>query len=238
MDTAASEPKAVEPISLLTMCSSALLAFTAGAVDTIGFVGLDGFFPAHITGNVVLMGASLTGEQQGAYIAKLLAIPVFMLAVAATTLVQARLGGPRGSVRWLLGLQALLLGLFMVVALAAAPVEDGDAPLAVMASIVGVIAMAIQCTVDKNALGKRPPTTVMTGNVTLLALGMVGASPADTDDSQEKARAKLAKVWPAVVSFALGAAAGAVGYEQFDFWALLLPIATVLVAARITSAPE
>ncbi len=225
-------------VSAMAMGSSALLAFTAGAVDTIGFVGLDGFFPSHITGNLVLLGASLTGDQAGAYIAKLLAIPVFMLAVGATTLVQARLGGPGRSVRRLFGLQAVLLAVFMVVALGAAPIEDGDAPLAVLASMVGLIAMAIQCTVDKNALGQRSPTTVMTGNVTLLALSLVGASPADTGDSPERARAKLTKVWPAVVGFALGAGAGAVGYEHIGFQALLLPIGTMIVAARITTGPE
>ncbi len=232
------DQKAPQAISTIAMCSSALLAFTAGAVDTIGFVGLTGFFPAHITGNLVLLGASLTGDQPGAYIAKLLAIPVFMLAVAATTLVQARLGGPGRSVRRLFGLQALLLVLFMVVALAAAPVKDGDAPLVVLASMIGLVAMAIQCTIDKNALGQRSPTTVMTGNITLLALNLVGASPADTEGSQETARAKLTKLWPTVAGFAVGAAAGAVGYNLVSFWALLLPIVTVTIAARITTAPE
>ncbi len=220
------------------MCSSALLAFTAGAVDSIGFVGLDGFFPSHITGNLVLLGAALSGEQQGAYIAKLLAIPVFMLAVAATTLVQARLGGAGRSVRSLLGLQALLLALFMAACLAAAPVEDGDAPLAVVASMVGLTAMAIQCTLDKNALGERPPTTVMTGNVTLLALGLVGASPADAEGSRDEAKGRLAKLWPAVLGFALGATGGAVGHDVLGFWILLLPITTMAVAARITTAPR
>jgi uncharacterized membrane protein YoaK (UPF0700 family) len=220
------------------MGSSALLAFTAGAVDTIGFIGLTGFFPAHITGNLVLLGASLSGDQSEAYIAKLLAIPVFMLAVGATTLVQARLGGPGESVRKMFGLQALLLALFMAVALAASPVEDGDAPLVVLASMVGLVAMAIQCTIDKNALGQRSPTTVMTGNVTLLALNLVGASPADTEDSQKTAKAKLTQLWPTVAGFALGAAAGAVGYSFVSFWALLLPIVTVTVAARITTAPQ
>ncbi len=232
------DQKAPSAAPTVAMGSSALLAFTAGAVDTIGFVGLTGFFPAHITGNLVLLGASLSGDQSEAYIAKLLAIPVFMLAVGATTLMQARLGGPAESVRKMFGLQALLLVLFMVVALAASPVDDGDAPLVVLASMVGLVAMAIQCTIDKNALGQRSPTTVMTGNVTLLALNLVGASPADTEDSQQTARAKLTRLWPTVAGFAVGAAAGAVGYSFVSFWALLLPIATVMVAARITTAPE
>ncbi len=235
---ATTDARAARTRALLTTASSALLACTAGAVDTIGFIGLDGFFPSHITGNLVLLGASLSGEQSGAYVAKLLAIPVFMLAVAATTLVQARWGGPGRSVRMLLGLQALLLGSFMAVALVAGPVDDGDAPLAVLASMVALVAMAIQCTLDKNALGDRSPTTVMTGNVTLLALSMAGASPAETEDSQEKARARMAKLWPTVAGFALGAACGAIGYDLVGFWAVLLPIVTVAAAACITTSAK
>jgi uncharacterized membrane protein YoaK (UPF0700 family) len=67
---------------------------------------------------------------------------------------------------------------------------------------------------------------------------LVGASPADTEDSQETAKAKLTKLWPTVAGFAVGAAAGAIGYNFVSFWALLLPIATVIAAARITTAPE
>ena len=39
--------------------SAALLAFTAGCTDTIGFVALYGLFTAHVTGNFVLLGASI-----------------------------------------------------------------------------------------------------------------------------------------------------------------------------------
>ena len=53
----------------------ALLAFTAGAVDTLGFIALFGLFSAHVTGNFVLIGAALTHDAVG-LIGKLLALPV------------------------------------------------------------------------------------------------------------------------------------------------------------------
>jgi uncharacterized membrane protein YoaK (UPF0700 family) len=69
------------------------LAFVAGFVDTCGFVALFGLFSAHVTGNFVLLGASLIRPHAGV-IAKLLALPVFMAAVAGTRLFLIRRSRP------------------------------------------------------------------------------------------------------------------------------------------------
>lgn len=74
------------------------LAFVAGFVDTCGFVALFGLFSAHVTGNFVLLGASLIRPHAGV-IAKLLALPVFMAAVAGTRLFLIRSGASVRSVR-------------------------------------------------------------------------------------------------------------------------------------------
>src|SRR5262245_9880800 len=68
---------------------AALLAFTAGSTDTIGFVGLYGLFTAHVTGNFVLLGAALA-QGRTAVLAKLLALPVFIAAVAGARLFERR----------------------------------------------------------------------------------------------------------------------------------------------------
>src|SRR6201996_6347955 len=60
-----------------------VLSFTAGYVDTAGFLALQGLFTAHVTGNFVTLGASLVLGTSGAA-AKLLALPVFCLVVIST----------------------------------------------------------------------------------------------------------------------------------------------------------
>ena len=58
------------------------LSFIAGYVDTAVFVGLFGLFTAHVTGNFVLIGSELVHRRPDVW-PKLLAFPVFVVAVAA-----------------------------------------------------------------------------------------------------------------------------------------------------------
>jgi len=71
-----------------------LLSVIAGMVDLIGFLRL-GIFTAHITGNIVVVGALLVRHNR-VHPAQILAIPVFILAVAATWPL-AKASGRRGT---------------------------------------------------------------------------------------------------------------------------------------------
>ena len=62
-----------------------LLSFIAAFVDTACFVGLFGLFTAHVTGNFVLIGAALLARDSPV-LTKLLALPVFALAVVCATM--------------------------------------------------------------------------------------------------------------------------------------------------------
>jgi len=86
---------------------SALLSFNGGFVDTAGFLGLQGLFTAHVTGNLVTLAATLLSGTHGV-IAKLLALPEIILIVALARIaggrantagVHARLAGHQRNVR-------------------------------------------------------------------------------------------------------------------------------------------
>jgi uncharacterized membrane protein YoaK (UPF0700 family) len=215
----------VARLALGPIGAGALLAFTAGFVDTTGFIALFGLFTAHVTGNFVLIGAGLAEPHQ-ALIGKLLALPVFVVVVAATRLfVLAREARGRNAVPGLVIGQALFLVLFLLAGIAASPIGYGDEPLAILAGMLGVTAMAIQNAGSRTVFATLAPTTVMTGNVTQVVIDLVDLAAQKA--ARDQARGRLVKMLPAVVAFAVGAIAGALGYKLFGFWCLLAPIVTV-----------
>ena len=217
-----------------------LLSFIAGYVDTVGFVALFGLFTAHVTGNFVLIGAALA-HARGGLAAKLAALPVFILAVSATTLyVQERARAARPALMGVLAAQLLFLAGFMAAGLAAAPVLDVDAPLAVCAGMLGVCAMGIQNAASRLLMGELPPTTVMTGGVTQFAIDATNLLRARVPGVDAAgARVRLGKFVPPVAAFAVGAVAGAVLFTQAGFAVLLLPMlalgAVMLLIRRPTT---
>jgi hypothetical protein len=94
----------------------ALLSVLAGYLDSCMFLALFGLFVAHVTSSFVLVGSQLIAAESGRWV-KLLAIPVFLLACAVTTLMVG--SDPRrrrpalAAVLWLE--TALLAGLFIAV---------------------------------------------------------------------------------------------------------------------------
>ena len=94
----------------------AVLSAVAGMVDVISFVSLK-LFTAHITGNLVVIAALLV-RGGPPNLAQILAVPVFILAVAGVWLIAKRLNkrGP-GLARPLLLVQFLLLACVLIVAI-------------------------------------------------------------------------------------------------------------------------
>ncbi|GGY65291.1 YoaK family protein [Pseudoduganella albidiflava] len=199
----------------------------AGYVDTAGFVALYGLFTAHVTGNFVLIGATLTHPEHTTLLLKCLAFPAFALGVVATRLLGNRCER-RGVVpiRSMLSMQLVLLVAFMATALLAVPITSPDAPLVLLTGMLGAAAMGVHNAAGKLQFARIAPTTVMTGNVTELLIDMTDLA---TGHATPAAKEKFVRfVWP-VLAFALGCIAGGAGYVHFGFWCLLAPIAAVAV---------
>jgi uncharacterized membrane protein YoaK (UPF0700 family) len=150
-----------------------LLSVIAGMVDLTGFLSLGNLFTAHITGNLVVVGALVA---RGGRInpAQILAIPVFILAVAATWLLAWASGRRRLSLlRLLLLVQFLLLTCVLIFSVITKPSANPHGLMAVITAMIAVSAMACQFALLRLALPIAPSTAVMTGNLTNTVLSLL-----------------------------------------------------------------
>ena len=146
----------------------ALLSFIAGYVDSCTFLALFGLYVAQLTGSFVLVGTETVVHDSGAAI-KLLAIPVFGLAGAVTTVLVRRSRG-RAALPATLALEAaLLIGLFVSWRVGAPLTGRGD-PAVLLASLCGLSAMGVQSALVRLLVKGCPSTNVMTTNTTLFAV--------------------------------------------------------------------
>jgi uncharacterized membrane protein YoaK (UPF0700 family) len=210
-----------------------VLSVTAGSVDIIGFLGLGGLFTAHITGNLVVLAARLVAGDH-APLAYLIAVPVFMVALALTRLLAAGLERIRiNSLVPSLLLQFLLLAAFLAVSSGAGPRPDPNTAIMIVAGMLGVSAMAVQNALVRISLKGAPSTAVMTTNVTTFAIDVVEILLRGNTDGAPSARHRARRTWPAIAGFLLGCALGASCEAAFGLWSLVLPSGLALLAVAL-----
>jgi uncharacterized membrane protein YoaK (UPF0700 family) len=224
---------AVDPPPLALPC---VLSVIAGSTDTIGFLGLNGLFTAHITGNFVILAAHvITGDP--AVLSYLLAVPVFMLVLLFTRLFASYLErAGTATLPPLLLLQFLSLMTFLVLCVICGRRFGANSAIGIIAGMSGVTAMAVQNALVQISLTRVPSTAVMTTNVAhfMLALGQVLAG--GDAGIVAKARQRVSQTGPVILGFILGCAMGAEGQAVFGFWSLGLPTALALLTVVMSAA--
>jgi uncharacterized membrane protein YoaK (UPF0700 family) len=209
-----------------------LLSIIAGMVDLIGYLTLGNIFTAHITGNLVVIAALLVrGGKMN--LAQVLAIPVFIFAVAAAWLL-ARSSGKRGPdlARLLLLVQFLLLAGVLIFSVINKPAANPHGLVAGIAVMIAVSAMACQFALLRFALPVAPSTAVMTGNLTNTVLSMLDSLPRTqplmTGDT-ERLRSSL----HLLIGFFGGCVVAAAAVSLLGDWAWSFPVALAGVAVTL-----
>ena len=206
-----------------------LLSAIAGMVDVIGFLSL-GLFTAHVTGNLVVIAALLVrgGPPK---MTQILAVPVFIVAVAGVWLV-AKASDRRGPalVRPLLFVQFLLLACVLVLSVINDPAASPHGFRAGVAAMIAVSAMACQFALLRLAVPGAPSTAVMTGNLTSSVLSLLDRL-SRSQPLKEGADDRLKKTSQLVVGFFAGCVAGAAAVSLLGEWAWSLPV--VLAAGAV-----
>src|SRR5580704_13901945 len=202
-----------------------LLSFNGGFVDTAGFLGLQGLFTAHVTGNFVTLAAALVLGTHGV-VAKLIALPEFVLVVALARIAGTALRAKgKSALPILLVAKVCFLLAFFVLAVAFGPFPDSDAPVALLTGFAGIAGMAIQNAVQRVHFASIPPTTLMTGNTTQAVLDAVDLIHGVAPDSAPAVRGRLTRLLRGIIWFAAGCAVAALLYYWVGFWCLALPVA-------------
>lgn len=196
-----------------------LFAGASGAVDVLAFIALGRVFAGVMTGNLVLLGLSLTGTgDEGGPVAPLLALAGYMAGVAVVAPFSRRRPGepetrwPRAVVRWLAAEVVLLAAVAVVWAVTdGAPARPWrDVVLVAVAAAMGTQSAAL---VAAGAAGG--PGTYFTGILTRLVARATGPEGVGLTDLGALAR---------LVALAAGAAVAALVYAASPPWAMAVPL--------------
>jgi uncharacterized membrane protein YoaK (UPF0700 family) len=207
-----------------------VLSLIAGSTDIIGFLGLNGLFTSHITGNLVVLAAHIVAGDPTIF-SYVLSVPVFMLVLFLTRVLAGSLEQIGVStLRPLLLLQLFFLAAFLSVCLVAGPWRDANAIFAVSAGMFGVAAMAVQNALVQISLTNTPTTAVMTTNVTHFMLDLGEALVGRDDAKVARARAHAMHTLPVIVGFTIGCVFGATFEAAAGLWSLTLPTGLAVLA--------
>jgi uncharacterized membrane protein YoaK (UPF0700 family) len=200
-------------------------------VDLTGFFTLGNIFTAHITGNLVAAAAAVV-RGGPLNLAQMLAIPVFMLALAAVWLI-ARASARRSVslARLLLFIQFILLTAVFIFCVLTRPSTNPHGIMAGIAVLIAVSAMACQYALLRLAMPGASSTAVMTGNLTNAVLAFMdllskrhSLMPADRDRLKRSAQL--------LFGFLSGCVVAAAAVTLFADWAWLFPV-TLAAAALV-----
>ncbi len=217
------------------------LSFVAGFADATSFIALDHLFVAHVTGNIIVIGAEAWTDAAN-IVAKVAAIPVFILA-AAVTMLSVRWARQRGHhvLHAALYVEAALLFAFLVGCLLSQPVSDPLDWNDIVAGMLGVAAMGTQAALMRLALPAIAPTNFMTGTTVQLTLDVIEASgkglQGEDPETRQAVRGRIREASRRLAGFVVGALVAGVLHYAIDIWSLLLPVGLVLAAAVLHPPP-
>jgi uncharacterized membrane protein YoaK (UPF0700 family) len=214
---------------------SPLLSVIAGMVDLTGFLTLGNIFTAHVTGNLVLV-AAVTVRGGPANLASVLAIPVFISALAVVWLVARASRRPALPLaQLLLVVQLLLLTGVWIFSVIAKPSASPHGLMAGIAAMIAVSAMACQYALFRLAMPHAVSTAVMTGNLTNTVLSLMDAlSPSHALMTAVADRSRISL--HLLIGFLIGCMVAAAAVSMIGDWAWSFPVAlgavSIILARR------
>jgi uncharacterized membrane protein YoaK (UPF0700 family) len=206
--------------------TSIILSYVAGYADTSTFIGADKLFSAHVTGNFVILPYEIVTHQLAGSWLKLIAFPVFILAVFISTRIIIHASDDRKAINRFMILEGILLILSGLISWIYKN-QNTNTLINGLIPMLVVFAMGLQ-----NAFGRFfakevfAPTTLMTGNTTQFIMDLAGYLK-HKDEEKQNIKQKLIHGMYIILPFLIGCFSGAfitkaVGLGSFVFIGLLM----------------
>jgi uncharacterized membrane protein YoaK (UPF0700 family) len=208
--------------------NSLALSFVSGYADALFFIQLGGLFVGLVTGNVVLIGLGLVGDEKGGLRGlQVLTFPLFMLGAGLAAGIVARINPLERATFWTVILAAALMTSAALFAIFHGP-ESACA-------LVTVTAMGMLTGINRLDSRLGPPFSLMTGNIAGLAIGLARRLIGYTEKPEEWGQSLTSIVL--VCGFVLGCAAGALAQVTVGVAGMLVP-ALILVLLGLFYSPN
>jgi uncharacterized membrane protein YoaK (UPF0700 family) len=130
-------------------------------------------------------------------------------------------------------LQVALLAGFLLLCVMAGPGIEPNAPNAIVAGMLGVLAMAVQNALVQISLSGAPSTAVMTTNLTRFMMDLGEVVFGRDEAGVATARTRAIHTLPAIVGFTVGVALGTACETAFGLTALVLPTGLAALAVAL-----
>ncbi|MPZ40312.1 MAG: DUF1275 domain-containing protein, partial [Rhizobiales bacterium] len=208
--------------------------------DSITFLALFGFFAGQVTGSYVVAGAELVGDGRGV-VGKLLSLPAFAAgAVAAALPIIVLRERKRSALPVVFALELALLVAFASMMASIWPISDPNHWTTALAGCLAAGAIGVQNALTRLLLPSMPPTIVMVGNSTQLAIDATEliytwfrpqriAGDPDLAAHVAEARRRFVTILLVLMGFLIGAIGGATAFSVCGPWSVCLAIAIVAV---------
>jgi uncharacterized membrane protein YoaK (UPF0700 family) len=215
------------------------LAWTAGFVDAVSYLGLGNVFTANMTGNTVLLGIALGRGAHLAVLRSLAALAGFCIGVVAGALVVIRSDSPAIWPSSITNALALEVGALFALALgwhwAGAPADPGPMELLI---VVSGFTMGVQSAAVRRTGVSAITSTAVTGTLAGVMAGAVGwlHHPVASSDQEhpQSARSGFRLSSTAWLAYALGGLAGGVievRWRSASMWPAVVVVGLVVAAA-------
>jgi uncharacterized membrane protein YoaK (UPF0700 family) len=188
-----------------------------------------------------MIGDALANGSSGIY-AKLLALPVFCIAILISRSIMLRLApSDHRAMQAMLVVKVVLFAVAAAFAIWHGPFEVPDSPGLILTGMLLVAAMAIQNGIHRIHLKDAPPTTLMTGTTTQIMLDLAQLFYPKATEDPAVVKARMTRFLIAVIVFAAGCALAALGYVVMGLWSYVVPplvaFAILLVHQTLIGAP-